>query len=239
MPQSFGKEMKPAYIIAASMVVAICGCKDDASIDSGGNGQEQVAHEITAIAIVQKVSFGEIKRPYVLQEKPSLSIFALGEDEAKAFAELEELLADVEEIGPKLAAKFIAANRDPKSFQKDSFPTEFPVVLLSDAKMKELFAESTEDGWQQFYEDFDSFGIVTASQPVFAEDGKSALIMIWHQYGPLQGGGGFVMAKRIGNSWTAFDLTSAPSGVSSVPNKRVDTNRLLAASQHDPLNSNP
>ncbi len=220
--------MKPTHMIAISVVVALCACRDSTSVSSEDIDQEQIVHEIAAIAIIKKVSFGEIKGPYVVQETPSLSVFVFGEDEEQELTDLQNRLANVKEIGPELAKNFITANRSPKLFRKDAFPTDFPVVLLSEAKMKELFLDGSDKGWQRFYQAFDSFGMITASQPVFSQDRRSALMMIWHQYGPLQGEGGFVMAKRVGSSWTIFDLSSAPSGVSSVPNKARLDNRLPA-----------
>ena len=212
--------MKLACKIATVVVVAICGCRTMDATHSGVNDQQRIAHEVAAIAIIQKVSVLGIEGFYALKQSPSLSDFVWGDDREKGLEELQRLLGEVKEIGPPLAARFIAANRNPRPFRKDLFPAEFPVVLLPDAKLGELFANGPEKGWRRFYEEFECFGMVTASQPVFSDDGKSALIMVWHQYGPLQGAGGFIMAKKIGGSWATFDLASAPTGVSSVPNRR-------------------
>ena len=235
--------MKRTGKIVAATVVAICGCRTMDAIHSGVDDQQRMAHEVAAIAIIQKAGVGEMEGAYALKEIPSLSMFVrlLGDDREKGFEELQRLLGEVKEIGPPLAARFIAANRNPQPFRKDQFPAEFSVVLLPDAKLEELFANGPEKGWRRFYEEFKCFGMVTASQPVFSEDGKSALIMVWHQYGPLQGEGGFVMAKRIGRSWTIFDLASAPTGVSSVPNQRLrpTPDRAVAFYSHPARSQNP
>jgi len=171
--------------------------------------EDRIVHEIVALAVIK---FARVEGRLVLQEKPSLYPFLSGgEDERK---ELQARLAGGTHVGQELAARFLQENENPPSFVADAFPAKFSVVLLSESKMKSLFKAGADEGWKRFYEQYDEFGMFTVSRPAFSSDGNTALMMVWHQSGSLQGEGEFMLARRYGGRWVLFRQIDLPFGIS-------------------------
>lgn len=192
--------------IAVVLCSLIVGCKsEDTDLDE---------YEVLSLAIVHHVSFGEPGGPYMLDEHPSISLFLFDNDERKALDELQQTLSKSKHVGPELAEKLIEAQVSAAPFMKEKFPEGLPVDLLPRQAKEDLFRGGNDEGWNRFYEEYRHDGIVTASKPVFSQDRKTAVVLIWHQRASLIGEGRTLILKRIGRVWSVYEAPDAASPVS-------------------------
>lgn len=174
---------------------------------------EDVAYEILALAIAREVAADKLSGPYTLLETPTLKPF-IGGDQPDAYLALRDKLAKVESIGPELATQLIEANRRPGRFANEHFPPEMPVKVMTQAENDEMFAGNEVEGWVRYYsEEFRGVYKISASRPAINKDGTRAVVMLLLQEGHTFRAG-FLVGRRIGNSWTVYREDAAPSAAS-------------------------
>jgi hypothetical protein len=185
--------------------------------DSPGTGADIEAdqtYEVLSLAILNAVSHGAVEQHYTLRERPTFEPFPIG-DRTKALVELQKVLGEVESIGPDLAAQLMEINRDARPFTPSKFPPQFPVQILTTEEEDAMFRGGAETGWMRFHREKQRGPcVVTASLPAFNKERTKAVMMIWQQRGPLDGEGGFMIARRIGGSWIVYQDWQAPTAVS-------------------------
>ena len=106
-----------------------------------------------------------------------------------------------EGIEQETVSDFIFKNANPYPLQ-DFFDLDYPVVLISNEEIEELFQLGTFEGWRNFYEKYPgSQGIMELSRVGFNAEMDQAIVYMGNQQGSLSGSGNVYYLIKVNGEW--------------------------------------